>query len=264
MELIDTHAHLYDSAFAEDLDQVIENSLDAHICKIYLPNIDTNTIAPMLALEAKYPRLCTAMMGIHPCHVGQDFEQQLYHVERWLGKRSFAAMGEIGMDLHWDRTYKAQQEEALAIQLAWAKQYQLPVAIHCRGGFEETLRLLEQHQDGTLRGIFHCFSGSLAEAERVIALGFYLGIGGIVTFKNAGLAQVVAAINLRHIVLETDSPYLAPTPHRGKRNEPTYLVHIAAQIATSQQVDLETVAAITTANARDVFNITLGLQTEDL
>ena len=208
----------------------------------------------MLGLEAKYSCLCAAMMGIHPCHVGQDFEQQLYQVEEWLGKRSFAAMGEIGMDLHWDRTYQGQQEEALAIQLGWAKQYQLPVVIHCRKGFEETLGLLEQHQDGSLRGIFHCFSGSLAEAERVIGLGFYLGIGGIVTFKNAGLAPVVAALDLKHMVLETDSPYLAPIPHKGKRNEPAYLVHIAGEIATSHQVELETVAAITTANARAVFS----------
>lgn len=255
MELIDTHAHLYDSAFAEDLDQVITNSLNAHICKIYLPNIDTNTIAPMLALEANYPRLCAAMTGIHPCHIGQNFEQQLYQVEDWLGKRSFVALGEIGMDLHWDTTYKAQQEEALAVQLALARQHQLPIVIHCRKAFKEVIRLLEQHQDGTLRGIFHCFSGSLAEAEQVIELGLYLGVGGIVTFKNTGLAQVVAAVDLKHIVLETDSPYLAPTPHRGRRNEPTYLIHIAAQLAACQQVDLKTVAAITTANARAIFNV---------
>ena len=253
MELMDTHAHLYDSAFAKDLNQVIANSWEAQVCKIYLPNIDTDTLAPMLALEAKYPALCAPMIGIHPCYIKQDFDKQLYQVEAWLGKHAFAAMGEIGIDLHWDSTYQAQQEEALAIQLAWAKQYQLPVVIHCRKGFKETFRLLAQHQDGTLKGIFHCFSGSLAEAKQLIALGFYLGIGGLVTFKNTGLAQTVAAIDLKHIVLETDSPYLAPTPHRGNRNEPAYLVHIAAQIATSQQVDLATVATVTTANAKEVF-----------
>ena len=253
MELIDTHAHLYDAAFAQDLDQVIASSQQAQVCKVYLPNIDADTLAPMLALEAKYPALCAAMIGIHPCAIQQDFNKQLYEVEAWLGKRTFAAMGEIGIDLYRDTTYQAQQEQALAIQLAWAKQYQMPIAIHCRKGFPQVIRLLEQHQDGTLKGIFHCFSGTLAEAEQIIALGFYLGIGGLVTFKNAGLAQRVAAIDLAHMVLETDSPYLAPTPYRGRRNEPAYLVHIAMQLATSHKVDLATVAAITTTNARKVF-----------
>ena len=255
MELIDTHAHLYDPAFAQDLDQVIASSWEAQVRKIYLPNIDTDTLAPMLALEEKYPTLCAAMIGIHPCSIKQDFTKQLYEVETWLGQRAFAAMGEIGIDLHWDSTHQAQQEQALAIQLAWAKQYQMPVAIHCRKGFSETIRLLEQYQDGTLKGIFHCFSGSLAEAKQAIALGFYLGIGGLVTFKNAGLVQTVASIDLKHIVLETDSPYLAPTPHRGRRNEPAYLGYIAKQLATSHQVDLATVASATTANARNVFEI---------
>ncbi|MEM7382894.1 MAG: TatD family hydrolase [Bacteroidota bacterium] len=253
MELIDTHAHLYDPAFAQDLDQVIASSQQAQVCKIYLPNIDADTLAPMLALEATYPALCVAMIGIHPCAIKQDFAKQLYEVEAWLGKRTFAAMGEVGIDLHWDRTYQAQQEQALAIQLAWAKQYQMPIVIHCRKGFPATLRLLEHHQDGTLKGIFHCFSGTLAEAEQAISLGFYLGIGGLVTFKNAGLVQTVASIDLRDIVLETDSPYLAPTPYRGRRNEPAYLQYIATQLATSHQVDLATVAAITTANAKNVF-----------
>lgn len=253
MELIDTHAHLYDSVFATDLDQVITNSLATQVGKIYLPNVNAHTIVPMLALEEKYPGLCAAMIGIHPAHIGQNFEQQLYQIEDWLGRRTFIGIGEIGIDLYRDRTYQAQQEEALAIQLAWAKQYQLPVVIHCRKGFRKLIRILAKHQDGTLRGIFHCFNGSLQEAEQIIVLGFYLGIGGIVTFKNAALAQTVTAINLKHIVLETDSPYLSPHPHRGKRNEPSYLIHIATQIATAQQIDLATVAAITTANARHVF-----------
>lgn len=253
MELIDTHAHLYAPKFAADISQVVARSRDNHVRKIYMPNIDVGTIDDMLALEAQYPDLCAAMIGIHPCHIGQDFQKQLTHVETWLSKRPFAAMGEIGIDLYRDKTYQAQQEEALAIQLKWAQQYQLPVVIHCRAGMQTTLQLLEKYQDGNLRGIFHCFSGNLQEAERITALGFYLGIGGIVTFKNAGLDQVVKAIDLDHLVLETDAPYLAPTPHRGQRNEPAYLLHIAEKIAALKAIDLKTVARVTTANAINVF-----------
>ncbi len=253
MEFIDTHAHLYAQEFAADIAQVMARSRDHHVRKIYMPNIDLDTIDGMLALEAQYPDLCAAMMGIHPCHIGRDFQKQLEHVEAWLAKRPFAAIGEIGIDLYRDKTYQAQQEEAFAIQLNWAQQYQLPVVIHCRAGLESTFRILENHQDGRLKGIFHCFSSSLQEAERIIALGFYLGIGGLVTFKNAGLDQIVAAIGLDHLVLETDAPYLAPAPHRGKRNEPAHLLHIAEKIAVCRAIDLETVAKVTMANAIDVF-----------
>ncbi len=253
MELIDTHAHLYAKEFDEDIAAVIDQSIAQHICKVYLPNIDTNTINPMLALEAKYPAYCAPMIGIHPCHIDTHFDQQLEQVAYWLGQRRFAALGEIGMDLFHDKTFQAQQAEALAIQLAWAQHYQLPVVIHCRASFKATLALLEQHQDGQLRGIFHCFSGNIQDAQRIIDLGFYLGIGGIVTFKNAGLAQVVAAISLDHLVLETDAPYLAPAPYRGKRNEPAYLLHIAERIAELKGSSLATVAQQTTANARHVF-----------
>ena len=254
MELIDTHAHLYAEEFATDREQVIACSLDHHVRKVYLPNIDTNTIKAMLALEAQHPDYCAAMMGVHPCHIDTQFEQQLAQVENWLGKRPFAAIGEVGMDLYRDKTFQAQQEEALAIQLSWAQQYQLPVSIHCRTALEETLRILEKYQDGRLKGIFHCFSGTLKEAERILALGFYLGIGGIVTFKNAGLDQVVAALDLENLVLETDAPYLAPAPHRGKRNEPAHLLYIAEKVAELKGVDLATVAQTTTANAKEVFD----------
>ena len=253
MELIDTHAHLYAPEFSAEIEQVVARSRDQHVRKVYMPNIDLGTIAGMLALEAQYPDLCAAMMGIHPCYIGRDFQKQLAHVENWLTKRSFAAIGEVGIDLYKNKTYQAQQEEALAIQLNWAQQDQLPVVIHCREGMKTTLQLLEKHQDGNLKGIFHCFSGSLQEAERIIALGFYLGIGGVVTFKNAGLDQIVTAIDLDHLVLETDAPYLAPTPHRGQRNEPAYLIYIAEKIAALKAIDLETVAQVTTANAIKVF-----------
>ncbi|MEM9416869.1 MAG: TatD family hydrolase [Bacteroidota bacterium] len=251
--MIDTHAHLYAEEFAADREQMMVRSLDNHVRKVYMPNIDTSTIEAMLALEAKYHDYCAAMMGIHPCYIDAQFEKQLVEVESWLGKRRFAAIGEVGMDLYRDKTFHAQQEEALAIQLSWAQQYELPVVIHCRAALEETLRILEKHQDGRLKGIFHCFSGTLPEAQRLIELGFYLGIGGIVTFKNAGLDQVVAALSLENLVLETDAPYLAPAPHRGKRNEPAYLLYIAEKVAELKGVDLATVAQVTTANANQVF-----------
>ncbi len=253
MELIDTHAHLYAEEFTADTAQVLARSQDNHVRKIYMPNIDLDTIDGMLALERRYPELCAAMLGIHPCHIGPDFLEQLKQMETWLAKRSFAAIGEIGMDLYHDKTYQVQQEEAFAIQLNWAKQHQLPVVIHARASMKPTMRILEAHQDGSIKGIFHCFGGSLQEAERIIALGFYLGIGGVVTFKNSGLPEVIAGIDLEHLVLETDAPYLAPVPHRGKRNEPAYLLYIAEKIAEIKQVPLHTVAEITTANALNVF-----------
>ncbi|MEL6539307.1 MAG: TatD family hydrolase [Bacteroidota bacterium] len=253
MELIDTHAHVYASEFTPDITQVIARSLDNGVRKMYMPNIDVATIDPMLALEQRYPDQCIAMMGIHPCYVKHDFQQQLYQAEAWLSKRAFAAIGEIGMDLYHDRSYQAQQEEALMIQLTWAKQHQLPVAIHCRASWEPTLTAIEKQQDGNLRGIFHCFGGSIQEAERAIALGFYLGIGGIVTFRNASLATTVANVSLDHLVLETDAPYLAPMPYRGQRNEPAHILHIARKVAELQGTDLATVAHVTTVNAQKVF-----------
>mmetsp|Transcript_9509 Transcript_9509/g.21819 ORF Transcript_9509/g.21819 Transcript_9509/m.21819 type:complete len:257 (-) Transcript_9509:1002-1772(-) len=254
MELIDTHAHLYSQEFAADIANVVARSKTNHVCKIYMPNIDVNSIDAMLTFEAQHPNLVAAMIGLHPCCVGRDFEKQLATVETWLAKRSFAAIGEIGIDLYKDTTYQTQQEEAFVAQLKWAQQYQLPVTIHCRGrGMSTVLQLLEKHQDGHLKGIVHCFSGSLQEAEHIIALGFYLGIGGLVTFKNIGLDKLVATLDLHHLVLETDAPYLAPTPYRGQRNEPAYLMHIARKLATIKEVTLETVAKVTTTNAVQVF-----------
>ncbi|XWN35431.1 MAG: TatD family hydrolase [Roseivirga sp.] len=257
MELIDTHAHLYAQEFGSDLAQVMARSLEYHVHQVYMPNIDLATIDAMLALEDQYPNQCAAMIGIHPCHIGEDFEKQLAQVEAWLGKRPWAAMGEIGMDLYRDKTYQAQQEQALAMQLTWAQQHRLPVAIHCRHAFKETIRLIEQHQDGHLRGVFHCFSGTAQEAAQIIELGFYLGIGGLLTFKNAGVDRVVADIALDHLVLETDAPYLAPTPYRGQRNEPAYLLQIAEKLADIHEVSVETVAAVTTTNANHLYNVSI-------
>jgi TatD DNase family protein len=255
IEYIDTHAHLYEEDFLLDEAQVMERLVHAGVSKVLLPNLDIHSIAPMLALQARHPALCETMIGVHPCSIQADFQQQLYQVETWLNKHAFIAMGEIGLDLYRDTTYQAQQQEALEIQINWAKQYKLPVVLHIRQAFPETMRLLQKHQDGTLQGVVHCFSGTLVEAQQVIALGLYLGIGGIVTFKHAELAALLKKIELKHLVLETDSPYLAPVPYRGKRNESAYLPYIAAAIADIQQVDVGQVAAVTTANAKRVFGI---------
>jgi TatD DNase family protein len=250
---IDTHAHLYEDDFLQDQAQVMDRLVQAGVSHVLMPNIDVHTIEPMLRVEARYPTLCKPMIGLHPCYIQADFQQQLYQMEAWLNKHNFIAIGEIGIDLYRDTSYQAQQQEALEIQLSWAKQYKLPVALHVRQAFAETMRLLEKHQDGTLQGVVHCFSGTPAEARQVIELGLCLGIGGIVTFKNGGLASLIAQIGLQHLVLETDCPYLAPVPYRGKRNEPAYLPYIAATIAAIHQISIEQVAAVTTANATRVF-----------
>lgn len=255
IEYIDTHAHLYEEDFLEDQPQVMNRLLNAGVVKVLLPNLDIQTIEPMLDLQAKYPAICYPMIGIHPGSIQANFQQQLYQVENWLKKHTFIAVGEIGVDLYRDTSYQAQQQEALEIQISWAKQYKLPIVLHIRQAFQETIRLLKKHQDGTLQGVVHCFSGTPAEAKQVIELGLYLGIGGIITFKNAGLAALLTQIDLQHLVLETDSPYLTPAPYRGKRNEPAYLPYIAGAIAAIQQIGIEQVAAITTANAKLIFNI---------
>ena len=209
----------------------------------------------MLELEMQAPETCFAMMGLHPCSVTRSFEQELYEVEAWLGRRPFAAVGEAGLDLHWDKTLLAEQQEALKIQLNLAKKHNLPIVLHTREAFAETLTLVEAAQDGTLRGVFHCFSGTPEEAEQVIKLGFLLGIGGVATFKNGGADKVLPDIALEHLLLETDCPYLAPVPHRGKRNEPAYLPFVLRRVAELLGKTEAEVAAATTRNAAALFNI---------
>eukprot|EP01132_Coremiostelium_polycephalum_P000229 gene229-306_t len=256
MQFIDTHAHLYDPAYATDRAYMIERMIQVGISKILLPNIDIGTIEPMLQLESQYPQLFASMIGIHPCYVQENTLKQLYQIEDWLNKHPFIAIGEVGIDLYEARgKYQDLQQEVFEIQVGWAKQHQLPLSIHTRHALQETIKILEKHQNGGLTGVFHCFGGTIAEAEQIINLGFHLGIGGVITFKNSTLSQVVAHIPLEQLVLETDSPYLAPVPYRGKQNEPTYLPYIAAEIAKSHQTDIQTVAAITTANAKKIFKI---------
>ena len=254
MNWIDTHAHIYNKAFEKDLPETIEKSREEGMEKIYMPNVDHASIDAMLEIEAKYPE-CIATMGLHPCSVDKQFEKELYIVEEWLNRRPFAAVGEIGLDLYWDKTHLEQQKEAFRIQTTWAKEKGIPIIIHCREAFAETLELVEELKDERLQGVFHCFTGSLEEAEKAISLGFYLGIGGVVTFKNGGLDKLLPQLGLEHLVLETDSPYLAPVPYRGKRNSPVYIPHIAERVAEVCKKPLEEVYQQSTINAKKLFQL---------
>ncbi|WP_375417637.1 TatD family hydrolase [uncultured Hymenobacter sp.] len=255
MQLTDSHAHLYSTQFEADRAEALARATAAGVRTILLPNIDHTSIEPMLALEAQAPTNCHAMMGLHPCSVTKDFEQQLYEVESWLSRRPFVGIGECGIDLYWDKSMLAEQQQALRIQLELARHHRQPIVLHTRNAFAETAALVQEAQDGTLRGVFHCFSGSLAEAEQAIALGFKLGIGGVVTFKNGGLDKVLPNIGLEHLLLETDCPYLAPVPYRGRRNEPAYLPLVLHRVAELLGQDPAAVAAATTANAAALFSL---------
>ncbi|HEY9004527.1 MAG TPA: TatD family hydrolase [Ohtaekwangia sp.] len=253
---IDTHAHIYLEEFAADRADMLARCEAQGVRKIYMPNVDHTSIDNMLELESRSQGTCMAMMGLHPCYVKKDFQRELYLVEEWLSKRKFAAIGEIGTDLYWDKTFWEQQKEAFTIQVQWARQYNLPIVIHCRESIDQTIELTGQLSDGKLKGIFHCFSGNLEQAQRIIKLGFLVGIGGVATFKNGGLDKVLPDIALEHLVLETDSPYLAPVPHRGKRNEPAYIPLVAAKVASLKNIAIEEVQRTTTANALKLFDPT--------
>ncbi len=255
MNLVDSHAHIYSEKFDDDRADAIARAQDAGVSRIYMPNIDHTSIDAMLEAEAKYPQLCIPMIGLHPTSVNKDFERELYLIEEWLGQRKFAAIGECGTDLYWDKSFLGQQQEALKVQVELAKKHQLPIVLHTRDSFDETYEILAEAQDGTLRGVFHCFSGTPEEAQKVKALGFLMGIGGVATFKNGGLDKVLPHVALDDLVLETDCPYLAPAPHRGKRNEPVYLPLIANRVAELLQQPVETVAEKTTANALNLFKL---------
>ena len=252
--MIDTHAHLYDPAFDADREAVVQRSLAAGVEKVFLPNCDSATIAPMMDLAAAYPEHCFPMMGLHPCYVKEGFEEELALIEGWLEKAMFAAVGEIGLDYYWDKTFVPQQKEAFNRQMGWAKDKGLPIVIHSRESTADCIAAVREAQDGRLRGIFHCFSGTAAEATEIISLGFLLGIGGVVTYKNAAVLQeVVRTSPIESLVLETDAPYLSPVPHRGKRNEPGYTSLVAQKVAELRGVDVEELDRITTANARRLF-----------
>lgn len=260
--MIETHAHIYDEAFDEDRTEMLDRAFAAGISQIWMPNCDHTTIDGMMALADKYPDVCLPMMGLHPTYVKEDFEKELYLVEDWLNnpypnlsperERSnprFVAIGEIGMDLYWDKTFVEQQKQAFLVQCDLALKHNLWIDIHSRNAFWEVVELIEKVADSRLKGIFHCFTGTLEEAQKAIELGFKLGVGGVATFKNGGLDKVLPYIGLEHIVLETDCPYLAPVPYRGKRNEVAYIPLIAQKVADLMQVSVTEVADKTTENA---------------
>lgn len=253
---IDTHAHIYAKEFHDDRAEMLRRCGEKEVQRIFMPNVDHTSIEPMLEVESRFKGICFPMMGLHPCSVKKDFERELYLVEDWLSRRKFSAVGEIGTDLYWDKTFWEEQKESFSIQVQWAKKYQLPVVIHCRESIDETIALVEQLQDGKLTGVFHCFGGSQAQADKILKLNFYLGIGGVSTFKKVGLDLVLPEIPLDKILLETDSPYLAPTPYRGKRNEPSYIPLIASKIAEYKKVPLNDVREQTTKNALKLFQLT--------
>ncbi|GAB3364022.1 TatD family hydrolase [Arachidicoccus ginsenosidivorans] len=253
MQLIDTHTHLYSEEFKNDLPEVMQRADKASIKQFYLPAIDSSTHEAMIALEVAYPDSCHAMMGLHPCSVKEDFQKELNIIKDWLDKRPFVAIGEIGLDFYWDKTHIEQQYEAFKIQMEWALERDLPIAIHARESLDECIATVKPFSKRGLKGIFHCFGGTTEQAKAIIDLNFYLGIGGVFTFKKANMPEVLKDISLNHIVLETDAPYLAPVPYRGKRNESAYLLYVAEALANSKEISLEELANITTGNAKKIF-----------
>jgi TatD DNase family protein len=253
MELIDTHCHLYASAFEGDIQAVIERGLNAGVRRFYLPAIDPGSESAMLMLENLYPEYCFAMQGLHPCSVKADVEDILKHIEKSLAGRRFAAIGEIGLDFYWDRSFEKQQYETFNRQIEWALHYDLPIVIHSRESIEQTISVVRERQKGKLRGIFHCFNEDERAAREIIELGFSLGIGGPVTYKNSKLPDVLNNIGMENLVLETDSPYLPPAPFRGKRNESSYLTYVAEKLSEIKGIPVEEVASITTSNALRIF-----------
>jgi len=257
MNFIDTHTHLFASEFDNDIDIVIKNALDNGISKMLLPNIDSTTTTKMLQLCDRHPNNCYPMIGLHPCSVKKDnLEKEISHVEQMLSQNKFIAVGEIGLDLYWDKSTLDLQKIAFESQIQLAKKYQLPIVIHVRESFDEAIEIVERLNDYNLSGVFHCFTGNLEEAQRIINLNnFYLGIGGVVTFKNGGINKIINQVSLDRIILETDSPYLSPTPFRGARNESKYLLNIAQKMAELYNIDIEDIAKKTTKNAINLFHL---------
>ena len=253
-KLIDTHCHLYLEEFKSDLNEVVKRAEAEGVSQFLMPAIDSTETNNLLEAEARFKGQCIAMMGLHPCSVKENYEVELLMVEEWFKKRSFAAVGEIGLDYYWDLTFREQQWKAFEKQIHLSVKYGVPIVIHSRNSLDDCIEMVTNFK-GKARGIFHCFSGSLEQANAIIDLGFYLGIGGVVTYKNAGLAEVVKEISLDHIVLETDAPYLTPVPFRGKRNESSYLKYVVQKLVEIKNVSSEEVARITTENARKIFNL---------
>ncbi|WGD33524.1 TatD family hydrolase [Olleya sp. YS] len=255
MIITDTHTHLYSEAFDEDRDQMMQRALDAGVSRFFVPAIDSAYTQGMLDLQSKYSDRVFLMMGLHPTHVKDNYKEELSHVEEMLNQHTYYAVGEIGIDLYWDKSTLEIQKEAFRFQIKLAKQHQLPIVIHCREAFDEIFEILEEEQSEDLFGIFHCFTGTIEQAHQAISYNMKLGIGGVVTFKNGKIDQFLSQIDLKHIVLETDSPYLAPKPYRGKRNESSYITKVLEKLSEIYEVPQEKIAEITTENSKKVFKI---------
>ena len=255
MEFIDTHTHLYLDNFDTDRNEVVERALKNQVNSLLLPNIDLKSIPAMLEMYRKFPGICFPMIGLHPGSVKENFEKELYKIENWLEKINFIAIGETGIDLYWDKRFKEQQLEAFEIQIKWAKEKKLPIVIHARNSFSEIYSVLDKHADKNLKGVFHSFTGNSDDLEKVLSYGFFVGINGIVTFSNSGLEHVVKYLPPEKLLLETDSPYLAPVPERGKRNESSFVTHIAYTLARIYGLSINEIAEITTKNAGTLFNL---------
>lgn len=250
---VDTHSHIYSEEFSTDRDEVVLRAQHAGIDRVVLPNIDSASIKPMLDLTDSKPGYFFPLIGLHPTSVKEDFRKELEIIEYWLAKRKFYGIGEIGIDLYWDKTFLAEQLEAFRIQVDWAKQLKIPIAVHVRDSFTEVMEVLREKKDDSLRGVFHSFTGTIEQANQIVELGFKIGLGGIVTFKKSGLDSVVPEIGLQNILLETDSPWLAPVPHRGRRNECSYLPSIASKVADLHNIQIDEVAQVTSQNAQELF-----------
>ena len=255
MEIIDTHTHLYLNQFNNDFDQVIKKAIDHNITKLIFPSIDSSHMEKMHELKNRYPNNIFLMTGLHPVYVKDNYKDELDHVVKSLIDHDFVAVGEIGIDLYWDKTFLKQQQDAFEFQIELALEKKLPIVIHCRDAFNEIFEILEKFKSKKMRGIFHCFTGSLDQANKSIEMGFKLGIGGVVTFKNAGIDKLIKDIDLENIVLETDSPYLAPVPFRGKRNESFYITYVIKKISEIYNISKKEVAEITTKNSKEIFKI---------
>ncbi|UAB74147.1 TatD family hydrolase [Mesoflavibacter sp. SCSIO 43206] len=255
MIITDTHTHLYSEAFDEDRDQMMQRAFDAGVSRFFVPAIDSTYTEGMLALEKDYPNNVFLMTGLHPTHVKDNYKEELDHVVYMLDKHKYYAIGEIGIDLYWDKSTLSIQQDAFRQQIQLAKQHKLPIVIHCREAFDEVFEILEEDKADDLYGIFHCFTGNLEQAKQAISYNMKLGIGGVATFKNGKIDQFLSQIDLKHIVLETDAPYLAPTPYRGKRNESSYITKVLEKLSDIYQVSEEKIAEITTENSKDVFGI---------
>jgi len=255
MKLIDTHSHIYSKEFKEDIKEVIQRSKESGIEKILLPNIDSDSIDAMHNLVKSFPGYCIPMMGLHPTSVKENFKEELATCKNWLDKGKYCAIGEIGIDLYWDKTFLKEQQESFETQINWALIYNLPIVIHARDSFDEIFEVLENYKNSNLKGVFHSFTGNIEQAQKAIDLGFFLGINGIVTFKNAGLDKTVSQLPIEKLLLETDAPYLSPVPKRGKRNESSYVLHTAQKIADIFQKDITEIAEITGRNAENLFKL---------